>query len=69
SGLKNSIRNSKTLGAYAPLRNMKKKLLFLIFLGVAIFSFLLSALYFTDPQYRKEKIDQYKQKIEKRRPQ
>ncbi len=52
-----------------PLRNMKKKLLFLILLGVAGFSFLLSALYFTNPQYRKEKIDQYKQKIEKRRPQ
>jgi len=48
---------------------MKKKLLFLILLGVAGFSFLLSALYFTNPQYRKEKIDQYKQKIEKRRPQ
>ncbi len=57
------------MGAYAPFETMKKKLLFLLLLGVAGVSFFLSALYFTNPQYRKEKIDQYKQKIERKRPQ
>ncbi|WPM32176.1 hypothetical protein IAE16_00490 [Hydrogenobacter sp. T-2] len=48
---------------------MKKTVALLALFLLAVASFLISALYFTNPQYRKEKIDQYKHKIEKRRPQ
>lgn len=45
---------------------MRKYLVFLGLLALGGASFLLSLLYFSNPQYRKEKIDSYKQKMERR---
>ncbi|MFN7065282.1 MAG: hypothetical protein ACK4OF_03950 [Aquificaceae bacterium] len=50
---------------------MKRILALSALVGLALASFLLSLLYFSNPQYRKEKIEGYKQTIDKRlhRPQ
>jgi len=45
---------------------MRRLLIFTSLLVVAVLSFVLSILYFSDPIHRKEKIDSYKQKIMRR---
>ncbi|MEJ5338499.1 MAG: hypothetical protein WHS43_02465 [Aquificaceae bacterium] len=48
---------------------MRKKLALIILLLLVALSFFLSVLYFANPEHRREKIQEYKNKIEKRRPQ
>ncbi len=43
-----------------------KNVYLLILILLALLSFTLSLLYFSNPKHRKEKIDEYKEKIEKR---
>lgn len=48
---------------------MKKTIVLIMLLFLVSLSFFLSIFYFADPQHRKEKIEEYKHKVEKRRPQ
>ncbi|MEW6656754.1 MAG: hypothetical protein AB1353_07790 [Aquificota bacterium] len=45
---------------------MKKYIALIILLTLIVLSFALSVLYFSNPNYRKEKIDSYKHEIDKR---